>query len=109
MWIGFAGRAVFPLLAMNLAHLVKDERYFLLVFTLLDLRMYSLILAAKIALTDESRSMPDASTMSCTFFSTSKSEIKNFQIMTIKIRGVMLACQIFCAPRIYRLRLYLSR
>ena len=56
--------AGFPLLPMNFAHLLKEDNYFLLVFSLLDFKMYSLIFAANSALSNEVMSTPAAAKVS---------------------------------------------
>ena len=43
--MGFASMAGFCLLLMNFALLLKEDKYFLLVFSLLDFKMYSRIAA----------------------------------------------------------------
>ena len=58
--MGFAGMAGFPLLPMNFAHLLKEDKYFLLVFSLLDFKMYSPNIDANSELSNEVMSTPAA-------------------------------------------------
>lgn len=72
-----AGIADFPLFVMNFDHLLNDDIYFLLVFSLLDFTIYSHIFSARAALSADDVSMPAKNKLSCTLCSMFSSGIKN--------------------------------